>query len=316
MSASRPRRILTWLAFGIAGLLGVPLLALGGVVLALNLPAGRAAVETLAPRLSGGMVVLHGLAGRFPDALRVGQIRVADAAGAWLTIEDVQLDWSPRRLLAGVLRIDLLRAGRIALTRLPVAAPAAPTASTGGAGFTLPLPVALRRLRVETLDLGAGLAGVAARFSLDGEARLASLTAGEATLSLHRLDGAGQYRLGGPGGARWAGCRRRRGLAGRAAGAPPAPPPPPPAATSSFSWTPPGATTLHAFTTPRARSTRSRMRCFLLISRNSLDAIWAKVARKSGEDPTSTTSVVAHPASAASRSSSIKSTVFPTPRRP
>jgi hypothetical protein len=78
----------------------------------------------------------------------------------------------------------------------------------------------------------------------------------------------------------------------------------------------PRATTLNASSTPRARSTRSRMRCRRLLSRSNLAAIWAKVDLKSGWEPTSCTSVVAHPASEASRSSSMSSTVFPTPRRP
>lgn len=54
------------------------------------------------------------------------------------------------------------------------------------------------------------------------------------------------------------------------------------ALTSNLSCTPPGATTLNALTTPRARSTRSRMRCFRLISLSKCDAIWAKVEQKSG----------------------------------
>lgn len=61
---------------------------------------------------------------------------------------------------------------------------------------------------------------------------------------------------------------------------------------------------------------RSRMRWRRLVSRSSRAAIWAKVERKSGWDPTSWTSVVAHPASEAMMSSSMSRTVLPTPRSP
>jgi hypothetical protein len=88
------------------------------------------------------------------------------------------------------------------------------------------------------------------------------------------------------------------------------------ACTSSFSWIPEGTATLNAFTTPSARSPRSLMRWRRLISRSSRVAMRANVTRKSGCVPTSCTSVVAQPASLASTSSSISSTVLPTPRRP
>ena len=88
------------------------------------------------------------------------------------------------------------------------------------------------------------------------------------------------------------------------------------ASTSSLSCTAPGTAMLNALTTPRARSTRSLIRCLRLISRSSRAAMRAKVTRKSGCEPTSCTSVVAQPASLASTSNSISSTVLPTPRRP
>src|SRR6266702_123362 len=77
-----------------------------------------------------------------------------------------------------------------------------------------------------------------------------------------------------------------------------------------------GDAMLNAFTTPSARSTRSLIRCLRLISRKRRAAMRARVTRKSGCEPTSCTSVVAQPASLASTSNSINSTVLPTPRSP
>ena len=73
---------------------------------------------------------------------------------------------------------------------------------------------------------------------------------------------------------------------------------------------------LKAFTTASARSIRCLARCRRLMLTSSRAAMRAKVARKSALVPTSCTSVVAHPASEARTSNSMRSTVLPTPRSP
>ena len=88
------------------------------------------------------------------------------------------------------------------------------------------------------------------------------------------------------------------------------------ASTSSLSSTAPGMAMLKAFTTASARSMRCLARWRRLMFISSRAAMRAKVARKSAFEPTSCTSVVAHPASLARTSNSMRSTVFPTPRRP
>ena len=86
----RLARILGWTA---AVLLGLPLLAVLGLLAALNTGPGQRLAERQVARLSGGMVVLSGLTGRFPDAPRVAQIEVRDARGPWLVVRDAALDW-------------------------------------------------------------------------------------------------------------------------------------------------------------------------------------------------------------------------------
>ena len=65
------------------------------------------------------MVVIRDLTGRFPDALRAGEIQVSDAKGRYVAIHGLVLDWSPLKLLRGTARIDQLSATRIELSRLP-----------------------------------------------------------------------------------------------------------------------------------------------------------------------------------------------------
>ena len=107
------RRVLKILAWCLAVLLAIPLLLPAAVLLGANTAPGRRLIETLAPRLSGGMVRIEGLSGRFPDALRAGTVTVADADGVWLTVNDAVLDWSPRHLLEGQVAIERLEARRV-----------------------------------------------------------------------------------------------------------------------------------------------------------------------------------------------------------
>ena len=170
-------------------------LAVAGVLVGLNVDAGRRLVEREVARATGGQVVLAGLGGTFPTSLRIGRLEVHDAGGEWLVVEDAALDWSPMRLLAREARVDALSAARIALARLPAASGSSSAPSNGT--NELPVRVNIEWLHVGRLELGAPVAGAAAVVSVDGSARLASLEAGEARLALDRLDGPGSYRLDG-----------------------------------------------------------------------------------------------------------------------
>ncbi len=183
------RRIALW-AVGL--LIGLPLLLVALVFIGLNIGPGRVAAEGLIARVTGGQVVIAGLQGRFPDALRVAHLEVHDADGAWLLADDVALDWSPTRLPGGVASIDRLEAARIQVPRLPL--PGAPAAASGKP-FTLPVTVDVRRLAVARIEIGAGVIGVPAVLAASGGAHVPSLDAGQADLVLHRLDGPGDYAL-------------------------------------------------------------------------------------------------------------------------
>ncbi|HEY1506609.1 MAG TPA: hypothetical protein VGF92_20060, partial [Stellaceae bacterium] len=174
--------------------IGLPLLGLLFILIFANTGTGRATIETLAAKLSGGTVEIQGLAGRFPDALRLAHAEIRDKDGAWLTIDDAVLDWSPLGLFGGAAKIDRLTAAHIVVARLPASENAAASKSKSNLP---PLRVALGTLRVDKLDLGAALAGAPASVGASGNLRLASLTDGEVTLDIERLDGPGSYKLAG-----------------------------------------------------------------------------------------------------------------------
>ncbi len=192
----RLRRIALWVA-GIVLLLPVALVLL--VLLAANVGPGRAFIESEVGSLTGGTVVLRGLSGRFPDALRLAHAELRDARGAWLTLDGVALDWSPTALLGRVARIDRLTAEHVGVPRLPVPAqPAKPAPpAQGSGGFSLPVRVDVRSLAVARLDLGAPVAGAAAAARIAGSGTFKALDDAGAKLAIDRLDGAGTYRLDG-----------------------------------------------------------------------------------------------------------------------
>ena len=154
------RRAAKWIGWVLAALAVLPVLLLVFV----NTPPGRQAIAWLTPKLTGDTVRLAGIAGRFPDALRVGRVELRDPQGAYATVEDLALDWSPLQLLHRRILIDRLEAARIEAIRMPTGS------SSGSAG--LPMPVILRAFRVARLDVGAALAGAAVALALDGSGEL------------------------------------------------------------------------------------------------------------------------------------------------
>ncbi len=192
------RTLLRIVAWTVGVLVLVPVFAVLAAVLLLNVDPGRRLAERLAGQLTGGQVRIGGLAGRFPDALRLAHAEIHDAQGAWLTLDDVALDWSPLALLHREAQVDLLSAGRVQVLRLPVASPApAKPEPANSAPFTLPVRVSVAALHVHRAEIGAPVAGVAAALALDGSARLASLQDGQADVTVDRLDYGGSYQVQG-----------------------------------------------------------------------------------------------------------------------
>jgi translocation and assembly module TamB len=160
------------------------------VLLVGNTAIGRGWIERSAARFSGGHVRLAGLSGSFPAALDLEELQLSDAQGVWLTAQRVSLRWSPLALLARHLQVQRLQIGRLDIERRPI--PEAP--SSKGSPAQLPR-IDLTSLTIGTLELGPQLAGARVSLAVQGTAHLISLNDAAASVSAHRTDGPGEYRL-------------------------------------------------------------------------------------------------------------------------
>ena len=86
------RRVFKWFGIVLLVLLGLPVLLVAIAVGLANVDYGRHLIERETASLTGGMVRIDGLTGRFPDALRVGRIEVSDSKGPYVTLTGVVLE--------------------------------------------------------------------------------------------------------------------------------------------------------------------------------------------------------------------------------
>jgi len=183
----RAMRITAWVS---GALIVLPALAVVALLLGANTDGGRRLIESAVRELSGGRVVVTGLAGHFPDDLTLAHAEIADAQGAWLVADGLTLQWSPSRLIDRHVQIQLLGADRVQLQRRP-------ESGSGGESHEPSGRLDLDRVDIRRLDLGQPIAGAPASLSLQGAAHVASLRDLELDLTAARIDAPGSYRLAG-----------------------------------------------------------------------------------------------------------------------
>ncbi|MCE2563957.1 translocation/assembly module TamB domain-containing protein [Komagataeibacter sp. FNDCF1] len=204
----RGRRILRGVALALGIPVGLVAVALGMVLVVANTGAGQREIERRLPGLTGGSVHLSGLGGRFPDALRVAHLELDDYKGAWLSIDGLQLDWSPLRLLGRRAVISNLSMARLSIPRLSEDDPAHPAKKTPDqTSNSIHMGIDIHAVHVARIDVGAALARVPASFRLEGHASLAdiapvldsfsvaTLPPADIALNLTRLDHPGTLAL-------------------------------------------------------------------------------------------------------------------------
>lgn len=186
---SRPVRIGLWIGAGVLGLLA---LILGAALIVPNTEPGRAYIARKLADLTEGRVRVAGIHGTFPAALDLDRLELRDSQGLWLWADHVSLRWSPGALLARHIKVDALHVGLLHLDRAPI--PNQETKQPRSSSSSIP-EVNLRDLAINTLELGAALAGAPASLTVMGNAHLRSLDDADAQITAQRTNGAGSYRV-------------------------------------------------------------------------------------------------------------------------
>jgi translocation and assembly module TamB len=184
----RAVKITAWV-LGSAALLAVLLVA--AVLVVGNTAPGRAMIERVTYRLTGGYVKLSGLGGSFPTQLTLDRLELIDRGGVWLSADHIALRWSPWALLERRISAQSLQVARLDMERAPLS-----EASKDNGPVTLP-HIDIARFSIDVVQLGAALAGRAATLSLQGSGRMISLEDASADVEAHRIDSAGngEYTL-------------------------------------------------------------------------------------------------------------------------
>ncbi len=183
------KRALRWIGIGLAALILLVVVLVGGGLLWLASGSGHAwlmAEATGALTDADTKATVTGLDGAAPFDLRLAHLELADRDGPWLTVENAAIDLDVAALLRGTVRVERITAGRIFVARAPL--PSTQPSPASSEPFSIPrLPVAIEidRLDVPSIELGAPLLGEPASLTLNGHASL-HLGRADAVLSLVR----------------------------------------------------------------------------------------------------------------------------------
>ena len=153
-------------------------------------PGQRWLGRAIAEALSGPdfLVSIDGLDGLVPFHFEIARIEIGDAGGTYLTLHNLAVRVSPTKLLSGRVSIGSLTIGEIDMARLPSSSGSSRPLAYYLHVPQLPTEVALERLVIERLALGAPVAGDRVISTIEGRARIAGNSA-RISFDLRRVDG-------------------------------------------------------------------------------------------------------------------------------
>ncbi|WP_119389748.1 translocation/assembly module TamB domain-containing protein [Taklimakanibacter lacteus] len=162
------KRAIRFILFALAGLVLLVAVLFGFI----QTGPGKNLLASLAGSLASGngvTVTVSGIEGFVPSNMRIRRIAAADEQGTFAEIEGIDLAWSPRALLNGMVSAETIAIRKIALERLPDLPPdpQAPPSS----GLALPR-LDIGRLDLAEIDIAEPVFGEPLRLSFTGSAQL------------------------------------------------------------------------------------------------------------------------------------------------
>jgi translocation and assembly module TamB len=122
------------------------------------------------------------IGGLLSSTITIDSVSVADPAGVWLELEELELAWNRLALFRGRLEIERLRAERIEWLRRP-----AGEAEVEGAAPSLPLSIDIQAIEAPVIEIGDQVVGVRATLAARGSVSAVG-AALEAAIEVDRLD--------------------------------------------------------------------------------------------------------------------------------
>lgn len=181
-----------WVLRILAVVLALVILLPVALVVGLNTQAGRQFAVREINRFGAGTIQISGLGGHFPADIKLTHLALADATGIWLTGDALELRWQPLALLSRDVAVTALSAGDITVQR----APASNSTSNNKSSSSLPnLKIDLDRLTINSLTLGAGIAGQNTTLKLEAALHLKNPEQGRLHLNAQAAGGQGQYQI-------------------------------------------------------------------------------------------------------------------------
>jgi translocation and assembly module TamB len=136
---------------------------------------------------AGRKVTITGFAGALSSKARLDSLTIADDAGVWISLADVELDWTRSDLLRGRLTVNTLTAGEIHLFRMPIADPTMQVQASSFALPELPVSINIGSIVAQNLILDAPVLGQALTARITADLMLAD-GQGSGHLALERTD--------------------------------------------------------------------------------------------------------------------------------
>ena len=175
-------------AWTVGVLIGLPVMLALWLYEVSDTAFGRHTLEHLIRLGSGGEVQIQGLAGSFPEHLRMAHIDVSDIDGTWLKLDDVAIDWSPSVLLHSEARVGALHVRRATIERMPV-----PSKSTAKSTFRSDVA----QFWIGQADIDPSLAGRKVSLTLQGSVNYVSTSDVRWSIAAKEIGGAGVYKTSG-----------------------------------------------------------------------------------------------------------------------
>lgn len=190
-------RYLKKIFFIVLAFLLVLTIAVIGLVSALNTKAGQNYAVHQINHFGKASIHLEGFSGNFPNNMQIQSLQLIDADGAWFNAQNIKLEWSPLVLLRRHLSIQTLKAQEIDVLRIPVSQ-TKKSKKSNGYGFSFPhFSITLNKLEIDSLNLGAPLAGRALTLHVTGHASLLNFYNADIALNAISNPNSGSYQLTG-----------------------------------------------------------------------------------------------------------------------